>query len=69
MRAKPCRDEIGSEKLVIRQTPRVRHPPAQASCCNDTETHDSVALGRSPSISRRVSENIDRGRLLRRVGM
>ncbi len=52
---------IGCEKTVIRQTPRVRPPPVQACCGDDTRRHVGAGLGRRPSISCRIAANSRRG--------
>ena len=61
VRPRPRRDAIGCEKTVIRQTPRVRRPPVQAYCSDDTRRHVSAGLGRRPSISCRFAANRRRG--------
>ena len=50
VRPRLCRDAIGCEKMVNRQSPRVRRPPVQAYCGDDTASHAGVAFGRRPSI-------------------
>ena len=61
VRPRPRRDAIGCEKTVIRQTPRVRRPPVQAYCGDDTRRHVGAGLGRRPSISCRIAANSRRG--------
>ena len=61
VRPRPRRDAIGCEKTVIRQSPRVRRPPVQAYCGDDTASHVGAVFGRRPSISCRISANNRRG--------